>query len=253
MAKITRCTRLDPWLANWLDGLCARRGGIDVSDGLRRLVLERWAVEQYPELEYRKRLDGLRLGVRAGPDVWEVVERWRAGGEDDELLRRHFGGLLEADALKAALAVHRRAAGLVEEELAHNRRAAAVVKQLAGTPAPRSSLLLDWCVPEGALEVLRVQGLDASHVGELAPPPEGPEALLERAREQGRALVTSKCRAVGTLVRGLIGQPLSHPPVVFAAPEREPADAERLGSEVAEWAGRTAPGDSEGWQVGWLG
>lgn len=252
MAKTTRCTRLDPWLDEWLAEFCQRRGSVDVSEGLRRLVLESWVVEGHSGLEYREHLDGLRLGVRRGPDAWEVFALWTALGEDNQRLGAHFGSLVNAAGLAEALEVSLQAPRLVEPESAKNAMAAGTLAQLAGEPHPTSSLLLDWRVPASARARLKKAGLDARHVGDLTEPPRNPGELLALARAEGWTLVTAKYAGVGNLVFPMLGKETTDPPVLFISPDRDPADEKGLASDLESWVQRKPAAPSGGWAFGWL-
>lgn len=123
-------TRLEPWLEDWLEDFCLRRGDVGASEGLRRLVLERWAVETHPHLEWSEGPHGLGLAVRDGPEVREVLEVWMALGRNAAALFEHFAGLVAPEALEEALDVYGQAERLVEVDMARDRSAASVLRQL---------------------------------------------------------------------------------------------------------------------------
>ena len=59
--------------------------------------------QKFTALEFRDGVSGGRMGLRGGPDVWEVVMVARDYGGDVEALAAHFGGLIATDALAQAL------------------------------------------------------------------------------------------------------------------------------------------------------
>ena len=114
-------TRLASWLRDDLDLLWKTRGE-DPSTGLRRIVEEWWAMENYPAIVFRDGISGRRAILRAGPDVWEVVMVARDYGDDRESLRLHFGESVSQEALDQALAYAERFPEAVEAMIAGNER-----------------------------------------------------------------------------------------------------------------------------------
>jgi len=115
-------TRLASWLRDDLDLLWKTRGE-DPSTGLRRIVEEWWAMENYPAIAFRDGVSGRRAILRSGPDVWEVVMVARDYGDDRESLRLHFGESVSQGALDQALAYAERFPEAVEAMIAGNERA----------------------------------------------------------------------------------------------------------------------------------
>lgn len=114
-------TRLASWLRDDLDLLWKTRGE-DPSTGLRRIVEEWWAMENYPAIAFRDGVSGRRAILRSGPDVWEVVMVARDYGDDRESLRLHFGESVSQEALDQALAYAERFPEAVEAMIAGNER-----------------------------------------------------------------------------------------------------------------------------------
>jgi len=114
-------TRLAGWLRRDLDLLWKNRGE-DPSTGLRRIVEEWWAMENYPAIGIRDGVSGRRAILRSGPDVWEVVMVARDYGHDRESLRLHFGESVSQEALDQALAYAERFPEAVEAMIAGNER-----------------------------------------------------------------------------------------------------------------------------------
>jgi hypothetical protein len=114
-------TRLASWLRDDLDLLWKTRGE-DPSTGLRRIVEEWWAMENYPAIAFRDGVSGRRAILRSGPDVWEVVMVARDYGDDRESLRLHFGESVSQEALDQALAYAERFPEAVEAMIAGNGR-----------------------------------------------------------------------------------------------------------------------------------
>ena len=63
-------------LPTWIDQEIRRylkKYGEKPSPVYRRIIEEWWVTEVMPLLEFRDGVSGRRVGLRAGPDVWEVV------------------------------------------------------------------------------------------------------------------------------------------------------------------------------------
>ena len=121
MAVAPLTARVADWLNKEVRKFWVERGE-GPSAGFRRVVEEWWATQRFPLLEFRDGVSGRRAGVRAGPDVWEVVMVARAHGGDRDAILSHFGGHLSAAAVDQALAYAERFADDIEAQLAENAR-----------------------------------------------------------------------------------------------------------------------------------
>lgn len=77
---------------------------------------------RFTALERREGVTGSRMGLRGGPDVWEVVMVARDYDGDLDALAAHFGGLVAADALAQALEYAERFPDEVESRIEQNLR-----------------------------------------------------------------------------------------------------------------------------------
>jgi hypothetical protein len=117
-------TRVEDWLRQEIVdfGEQQREGP---SEALRRVVHEWWAMSRFPAIEFRDGVMGRRAGLRAGPDVWEVVMVWKDYEPDRDAFHRHFGGYVTPDGLDQALDYCASFAEEIEDRLDQNRRMAA--------------------------------------------------------------------------------------------------------------------------------
>jgi uncharacterized protein (DUF433 family) len=112
-------------LPEWLDQELKRvfeATGERRSEGLRRVVLEWWAQQHFPAIEYRNGYSGRRAAVRGGPDVWEIVMVAQGYGDDLAGLQAHFDWL-SPEQLRQALAYAQRFSLQTQRELEANDRA----------------------------------------------------------------------------------------------------------------------------------
>lgn len=114
--------KLRPWLEEELRREFEERGE-SVSEGLRRLLEERWALRHLPRIEFRNTVSGPRAAVEGGPEVWEIVSVLSDYEGDTEELTEHFSWLDE-EALDAALAYYERLPESIDELLEENERRA---------------------------------------------------------------------------------------------------------------------------------
>jgi hypothetical protein len=126
-------TRVDRWLRDDIRAF-GRRQREGPSEALRRIAREWWAMDRFPDIEFRDGVTGRRAGLRDGPDVWEVIMVWREYDPDREGLARHFGGRIPPEALGQALEYHRVFRDEIEALLDENRRLAERLGPLE--PAP---------------------------------------------------------------------------------------------------------------------
>jgi hypothetical protein len=78
--------------------------------------------QRFTALEFREGVSGGRMGLRGGPDVWEVVMVARDYDGDLDGLTAHFGGLVAADALTQALEYAEQFPEEVESRIEQNLR-----------------------------------------------------------------------------------------------------------------------------------
>ena len=88
MATTPITTRLPEWMDREIRAYWKRHGE-KPSSGDRRVIEEWWVTENLPRLEFRDGVSGRRVGVRAGPDVWEVVLVAREYHHDIERVEAH--------------------------------------------------------------------------------------------------------------------------------------------------------------------
>ena len=120
-----RTTPITTRLPEWMDGEIRRywkRRGEKPSPGYRRVIEEWWVTENLPLLEFREGVSGRRVGVRIGPDVWEVVLVAREYDGDMERVEEHFGGHLPREAIEQALSYAERFPEVIEEQIQENDR-----------------------------------------------------------------------------------------------------------------------------------
>lgn len=114
--------KLRPWLEEELRTEFEERGE-SVSEGLRRLLEEWWALRNLPAIEFRDDVSGRRAAVRSGPEVWEIVAVLQEYQGDIEALREHFSWLDE-EALDAALEYYDRFPEPIDQLIEENERTA---------------------------------------------------------------------------------------------------------------------------------
>lgn len=112
--------RFPEWLDEELKKLFASTGE-GRSEGLRRIVEEWWAMEHFPEIEFRDGVSGRRASVRGGPDVWEIIMVARDYGDDRAGLQEHFDGLAP-ERLEQALAYAERFSEQIQQKIEENER-----------------------------------------------------------------------------------------------------------------------------------
>lgn len=114
--------KLRPWLEEELRAEFEERGE-SVSEGLRRLLEEWWALRNLPAIEFRDGVTGRRAAVRSGPEVWEVIAALQDHEGDIDALGEHFSWLDEED-LDAALRYYDRFPEPIDELIRENERTA---------------------------------------------------------------------------------------------------------------------------------
>lgn len=137
MRTVTATVRLAEWLAREIRAFATEQG-LKPSVGLARALQEWWVMRQFPGIEFRDGPAGRRAGLRAGPDVWELVMIARAYGKDRRRLLRHFGGHLSEEQLEEALAYTKTFPDEIDGWIAENERVGRMLEQRLGPPdAPR--------------------------------------------------------------------------------------------------------------------
>lgn len=121
MATTPITTRLPEWMDREIRAYWKRHGE-KPSPAYRRVIEEWWVTQNLPHLEFRDGVSGRRVGVRAGPDVWEVVLVARAYDHDMELVEAHFGGHIPRQAIEQALRYAEQFPGVIEEQIRENDR-----------------------------------------------------------------------------------------------------------------------------------
>lgn len=114
--------KLRPWLEEELRNEFEERGE-SISEGLRRLLEEWWAVRNLPAIEFRDGVGGRRAAVRNGPEVWEIVSVYRDYAGDVDALHEHFSWLDE-EALDAVLEYYDRFPEAIDMLIQENERTA---------------------------------------------------------------------------------------------------------------------------------
>lgn len=121
MATSPVATRLPDWLDLQIREYWERHGERP-SPGYRRVIEEWWVAQSMPALEFRDGPAGRRVGIRGGPDVWEVVMVARAHGHDLMRIGEHFGDRVDRSAVEQALQYEERFPAVVQEQLRANER-----------------------------------------------------------------------------------------------------------------------------------
>lgn len=114
--------KLRPWLEEELRAEFEERGE-SVSEGLRRLLEEWWALRNLSAIEFRDGVTGRRAAVRSGPEVWEIISALQDHEGDIDALSEHFSWLDEED-LDAALKYYDRFPEPIDELIQENERTA---------------------------------------------------------------------------------------------------------------------------------
>lgn len=117
----TMTARIEDWLKEDVETFWEAHGE-KPSPGLRRVIQEWWAIQQFPALTFRDGVSGRRAVLRDGPDVWEVAMVARDYGDDRERLHAHFPGVVDRDVLGQALAYAGRFPDEIAALLADNAR-----------------------------------------------------------------------------------------------------------------------------------
>lgn len=126
-AMATLTARLPDWLKEEMVRFWKAHGE-GPSSGLRRVVEEWWAMQEFPAIEFRDGVSGRRAAVRGGPDVWEVLAVAREYGDDREGLYEYFGRFVDREALDQALAYAARVPEEIEAFIAENERVEALLQ-----------------------------------------------------------------------------------------------------------------------------
>ena len=117
----TMSTRIEPWLKESLEAFW-RAHGERPSTGLRRVVEEWWAMQEFPAIAFHDGVSGRRARLRDGPDVWEVVNVWRDYAPDREAFYEHFAPYVDRMELDQAVAYGERFEEEIESAIAQNER-----------------------------------------------------------------------------------------------------------------------------------
>jgi hypothetical protein len=117
-------TRVARWLRRDIIDF-GRRHRQGPSEALRRVAEEWWAMSRFPAIEFRDGVMGRRAGLRAGPDVWEIIMVWKDYAPDRKSFYDHFGGYVPREALDQALAYYDRFGDEIDDRLNENMRLAA--------------------------------------------------------------------------------------------------------------------------------
>lgn len=119
MATLT--ARVEDWLGEEVRGFWEAHGK-GPSSGFRHVVEEWWTLQNLPALEFRDGVAGRRAAIRNGPDVWEVAMVAADYEGDTEALAEHFGGRINADALRQAMEYAERFPAEVRARIDENLR-----------------------------------------------------------------------------------------------------------------------------------
>lgn len=128
MATIT--ARLDDWLRDEIERFW-REHGHGPSSGFRRVAEEWWAVQQFPQIEFREGAAGRRAGLRGGPDVWEIEMVRREYDGDRAGLHVHFE-FVPPEHLDQALAYADRFSADINDLISRNERLGRLLEASSG-------------------------------------------------------------------------------------------------------------------------
>ena len=113
-------TRLPEWLGEELKEEFAKYGE-GPSEGLRRVVEEWWVRNNLPALEYRDSLDGPRIAMKEGPELWSFIMTHRSYDGDLDGVSEHYGGL-PPEGMEQALVYYKLFPDSIDNHLRENDR-----------------------------------------------------------------------------------------------------------------------------------